>query len=381
MPESLTSEPSLCQTDVLSEFRCRVPPKVMWKMQIAGLHDHDYTPSSWLQDLRARPNNRPCRFLSRQLFSGPKTPSDSRSSSGGESSRSSGTEDTSDDLSTDSDVAGDLSNSLSSYMAAGLGHNTGKLLDGNFSKSLQPIIIESSLASSGHYTSSAASHFGLAGTVDVEQPVAAPSPMSFLDVSTGSVTHDKPHVGPLTNAVLATEFARSSASSIYAWRNRPSDVIMSSPTSRSAYPREKPNRTTVSSFYSLLAPHMDNLQTSSASARNTRINPNVQLEASCQYDTSLAAGTAIRSTNPAYQCHTPRSTVKSTRAAQDRNVASDLSPSGTCDAKGNGSDWQRSVVTGSRSRAATAVDSLDEVEGTESPGHDARATKRRRIQD
>ncbi|XP_078608261.1 uncharacterized protein LOC144880118 [Branchiostoma floridae x Branchiostoma japonicum] len=199
MPGSLTSEPSLCQTDALSEFRWRVPPKVMWKMRIDGLHDHDYTPSSWLRDLRGRPNNRPCRFLSRQLFSIPETPDDG-SPSGDDSSCSFVTEDKSDDLSRDSDPAEKLPSAPGGYKTGtvGPGQDTDTSLGGHVSKSPQLIFTKSSRMSSGHRTHSAASHRRpTPGTADVAQVVAAPSPMSFLDVSTGAVTYDKPRVDQL----------------------------------------------------------------------------------------------------------------------------------------------------------------------------------------
>ncbi|XP_078688120.1 uncharacterized protein LOC144920101 [Branchiostoma floridae x Branchiostoma belcheri] len=350
MPESLTPETSLRQADVLMcvhvpEFRCRVPPKVMWKMRIEGLHDHDYTPSSWLQDLRRRPNNRPCRFLSRLPFSSPETPDDGSSSSGG-TSCSSGTGDTSGD----SDADGELSNSNTS-------------LDGHNSKSPQ-LITDSLRTTSGQNKASEQFPHSLSGTVDAAQPVTTPSPISFLDVPT--VSCGKPRVSPLANAVLATDFACSSASPIFAVKKRPSDVTM--PSLTAALPSEKTwscsVRTTTLGPHSHSASLRDDLQTSIASARNSGVN--VESASSRQYDASLQAGTEIRTANSAYESPISYSTVESIPAS-----------SGPCHATYGGSE--RLKVTQSRKRAASTVDSVEK--STESLGHDTPATKRRRIQD
>ncbi|KAI8504362.1 hypothetical protein Bbelb_174800 [Branchiostoma belcheri] len=352
MPESLTSETSLRQADLLMcvpEFRCRVPPKVMWKMRIEGLHDHDYTPSSWLQDLRRRPNNRPCRFLSRLSVSSPETPDDGSSSSG-ESSCSSGTEDTSaDDVSEDSDADGEFCNTS---------------LDGHDSK-LSQLITDSLRTTSGQNKASGTFPHGLSGTAHAAQlqPVTTPSPISFPDLPT--VSCGKPRVSPLANAVLATEFAGSSASSIFAVKKRPSDVTM--PSLTAALPSEKTwscsVRTTTLGPYSQSASPMDDSQTNIASARARN---SVESTSSRQYDASLQAGTAIRTTNSEYERPKLYSTVESIPAS-----------SGPCHAKYDGSE--RLKVTQSTNRAASTVDSVEK--STECLDHDTPATKRRRIQD
>ncbi|XP_019628768.1 PREDICTED: uncharacterized protein LOC109473344 [Branchiostoma belcheri] len=367
MPESLTPETSLRQADLLMcvpEFRCRVPPKVMWKMRIEGLHDHDYTPSSWLQDLRRRPNNRPCRFLSRLPFSSPETPDDGSSSSG-ESSCSSGREDTSaDDLSGDSDAGGELSDSLGCYRTMEIGPDTNTSLAGHDSKSAQ-LITESLRSTSEQNKVSGAFQQALSGMVDAAQPVTTPSPMSFLDIPT---VYDKPRVRPLTNAILATEFAGSSASSIFAVKKRPSDVTK--PSLAAAFPSEKTWSCPVTTLglHPHLAPHRDGLQTSSASARNKGGFLNVETAASCQYDTRPPSGKATHTTNPAHESLISYSTVESIPA-----------PSGHNHAKYDGCGRQTSIFTQSRKRAASTVESVEK--STECLGHDTTASKRRRIHD